>query len=94
MVDGNDAEWWSSLGLYSDSWLGEERVDRVDWDRVVWVGSVAGNVADDAEFAVLRIKTVWADEWWDRVGEIDAVDKDLRSLKSGYGRAWTVSTYI
>lgn len=80
MVDGDDAEWWSSLGFYGDSRLGKERVDCVDWDRVVWIGRVAGNVADNAEFAVLRVEAFWADEWWDWVGEIDAVDKDLRLL--------------
>jgi hypothetical protein len=57
--------------------LAEGGVDVVDGDRVVRVGGVAGDVADDAQAARLGGERLGVDEGRDLGGEVDAVDEDV-----------------
>jgi hypothetical protein len=57
--------------------LAEGGVDVVDGDRVVGVGGVARDVADDAQAARLRGERLGIDEGRDLGGEVDAVDENI-----------------
>lgn len=52
------------------------------------VRRVAANVADNAELALRRLQALLADERWDGLGEVDAVDKDVRLNDLG---VWAVA---
>lgn len=58
--------------------LAESGVDVVDGDRVVRIGGVAGDVADNAQAARLSRQRLGVDEGRDLGGEVDAVDEDIR----------------
>jgi hypothetical protein len=79
VVDGDDRQPGTvALNRNANSRLVECSVDVVDGDGVVRVGRVAADIADDAEPAAGRLEALLVDEWWDRLGEVDAVDKDVR----------------
>ena len=42
------------------------------------IGGVAGDVADNAQIAFFVVQGVFVDERWDFLGEVDAVDEDIR----------------
>lgn len=77
MIDRDDAEGWTGGCVDGDGRGGKEGVDCVDWDWVVGVCGVAGDVADDGEGAGGGGEGGGVDEGGDRVGEVDAVDEDL-----------------
>jgi hypothetical protein len=56
----------------------EGGVDVVDGDRVVGVGGVARDVADDAQTARLGGERLGVDEGRDLGRQVDAVDEDVR----------------
>ncbi len=58
--------------------LVESGVDVVDGNGVVGVGCVAADIADDAELAVGRLEALAVDKGRDGLGEVDAVDEDVR----------------
>lgn len=51
------------------------------------VGGVAGDVADDAELAGGRLQALAVDKGRDGLGEVDAVDEDVRLDDLGVGPA-------
>lgn len=78
VVDTNDTQGQlAGAGWQLDRhcWFAESCVNVVDRDRVVWVGSVAGNIADHGELAVRSRERLWVDKWWDFRGEVNAVDE-------------------
>lgn len=62
----------------TDGGLVECGVNVVDGDGVVRVGGVAADVAYNAELAVRGLKALLVDERRNGLGEVDAVDKDVR----------------
>lgn len=61
-----------------DGGLVKGGVDVVDWDWVVWVGSIAGHIHHDRQVSVRVRQTLGVDEIGDLVHEVDAVDEDIR----------------
>lgn len=55
----------------------ERAILRVNRDRVVRVGGVARDVADDGELALGRGERLLVKERRDRLGQVDAVDEDV-----------------
>jgi hypothetical protein len=95
VIDADDAEWQvvAALGeLHGHCGLAEGGVDVVDGDRVVRVGGVAGDVADDAQAARLGGERLGVDEGGDLGGQVDAVDEDVRLddllVGTGLGRGF------
>jgi hypothetical protein len=79
VVDGDDRQPGAvTLNRNANGRLVEGGVDVVHGNGVVGVGRVAADIADDAEPAVGRLETFLVDKWWDRLGKVDAVDKDVR----------------
>ena len=79
MVDGDDGQSRSvALDINPDGRLVEGGVDVVDGNGVVWVCGVAAHIADDTKLALGRLQALLVDEWRDRLGEVDAVDEDVR----------------
>lgn len=77
MVDRDNAQLWLTLNIDRYSWLIESGSDSVDWDRVVGVGGIGRNIADDAELAILGSQALHVDKVWNLRGKINAVDKDV-----------------
>jgi extradiol dioxygenase family protein len=80
VVDADDAERQvvATLGeRHRHGRLAEGGVDVVNGDRVVGIGGVAGDVADDAQAARLGGERLGVDEGRDLGGEVDAVDEDV-----------------
>jgi hypothetical protein len=95
VIDADDAEWQvvAALGeLHGHGGFAESGVDVVDGDRVVRVGGVAGDVADDAQAARLGGERLGVDEGGDLGGQVDAVDEDVRLddllVGAGLGRGF------
>jgi hypothetical protein len=81
VVDANHAERQviAALGkLDRHGGFAEGGVDVVDGDRVVRVGGVAGDVANDAQAAGLCRERLGVDEGRDLGRQVDAVDEDIR----------------
>lgn len=79
VVDGDDAQWGPvALDVHLDGGLVKGGVDVVDGDGVVRVGRVAADVADDAELATGGFEAREVDERRNGLGEVDAVDKNVR----------------
>lgn len=79
MVDRDDGELGAvTLNLDVDGGLVESGVDVVHGDGVVRVCGVAADIADNAQLAIRRLQALHVDERWDGLGEVDAVDKDVR----------------
>lgn len=79
MVNGYDRELWATaLDSHIDGGLVEGGIDVVDGNGIVGVGRVAADIAHDAEPATRRLQALLVDEWWDGLGQIYAVDKDVR----------------
>jgi hypothetical protein len=86
VVDGDDGEGGPVAGdVDLDGGLVEGGVDVVDGDGVVGIGGVAADVADDAELAGGRLQALAVDKGWDGLGEVDAVDEDVRLDDVGVG---------
>jgi len=66
----------------------KSRVDRVHWDRVVWVGGIARDVDNDRE-GTLTVQHFLGKERWDGLVQVDAVDKD-----GGLENAWEGSSSL
>ena len=80
VVDADNAQWQTVAALRERHWycgLAEGGVDVVDGDRVVGVGGVARDVADNAQAARLSRQRLGVDEGRDLGGEVDAVDEDI-----------------
>lgn len=79
VVDGDDGQ-SGAVALYVnlDGGLVEGGVDIVDGDGVVGVGGVAADVADNAELAAGALEALAIDEGRDGLGEVNAVDEDVR----------------
>lgn len=78
MVDGDDGQPWPvALDLDLDCGLVKGCVDVVDGDRVVGVCGVAADIAHDAQLPAILLQALHVDEWRDRLGQVDAVDKDV-----------------
>ena len=67
-----------ALNIDLDSGLVECGVDVVDGDRVVGVRCVAANIADNAKLAVGALEALAVNKGRDGLGEVDAVDEDVR----------------
>lgn len=77
MINRDNTQLWTLLDLDRNSWLIESGSDSVDRHRVVRVGSISRDVADDAELAVWVLERSVVDKVRDLEGEVDAVDKDI-----------------
>jgi hypothetical protein len=78
MIDANNAQrrTSSSLGeFHRHGRRGENCVDRVDWDRVIWICGVAADVADNAKVSLGDGEGCGVKEGWNWVGEVYAVDE-------------------
>lgn len=79
MVDGDDGQRGPvTLDIDLDGGLVECGVDVVDGNGVVGVGGVAADVADDAELAAGALEARAVDKRRDGLGQVDAVDEDVR----------------
>lgn len=48
MIDTDHTQWFRSLWDFDiDHWFRKSSVDGIDWDGVVWVGGITGDVGDD-----------------------------------------------
>lgn len=74
-----------ALDVNLDGGLVEGGVDVVDGDGVVRVGGVAADVADDAEVAAGALEALAVDKGRDGLGQVDAVDEDVRLDDLGVG---------
>ena len=59
-------------------WLVKCSVDVVDWDGIVRVRCVTGDVANDRELACGRGEGLGVNEGWDLGRQVDAVDEHVR----------------
>ena len=86
MVDRDDRQ-LRTIAFYRDLNCGlvESGVDVVYWDRVVRVRRIATHIAHNAELAVGRLEALQVDEWWDWLGQVDAVDEDVGLDNLGVG---------
>lgn len=79
MVDRDDTQRRPiALNIDLDSRLVERGVDVVDGDGVVGVRRIAANIADHAELAARRLEALAVDKGRDGLGQVDAVDEDVR----------------
>ena len=79
MVDGDDGQGGPvAVDVDVDGGLVECGVDVVDGDGVVGVRCVAADVADDAQPAVGRLEALAVDKRRDGLGQVDAVDENVR----------------
>jgi hypothetical protein len=79
VVDGDNRQRRPvTLDIDLDSGLVECGVDAVDGNGVVRVGGVAADVADDAELAAGALEARAVDKRRDGLGQVDAVDEDVR----------------
>ncbi len=77
MVDGNHAELRLSLQLNWHGWFCECSSDSVYGDRVVWIGSIGADIADDRELPVWYVEALEIDEVGDLRHQVYAVDEDI-----------------
>lgn len=89
MIDRDDRQPGAvALNGHPNGRLVKGSVDVVDGDRVVRVCGVAADVADDAQLALGRLQALLVDERWNGLGEVDAVDEDVRLDDLG---VWSVA---
>ena len=77
MVDADDTDGWV---VVASNWQGrsaESAVLSIDWHRIVRVGGVTTDIADDGQHSLVFLENLIVDKRWYLLRQIDAVDKDI-----------------
>lgn len=93
MINGNDIERLGVLCLDRNGRLVKGSVDGVNWDRVVGVGGIARDIADDRQ-CTLSIKHFACDERRNLGCQVDAVYKDIYTSRLTSALFQTVISFV
>ncbi len=84
MINANHTQGFGAFWDFDvDDGVGESSVDSVDWNWVVRICGVAGNIGDDGQLSFEMVLDVFeSDEHGSGLGQVDTIDEDIR-YKSG-----------